>query len=559
MSTLIAIQPTVSDSVTPSLNERVKTSASIQATFSLDLDPATVNIQNIIFEDSNGDSVKFRTLNSPIDTITLVPDEILEPDGVYEIIFTTNIKNYLGANISQYVVKFITETIESYNELISESLLKNHLAVYRSHWETKDLLNIDYMLKEGSEFNYSYNPTDYDPLTKTYTKDKSVVLSFDVSNFVKEKFKSQYLSDYSEYLDNIKQYNTLSDADFLAIEKFIYNNTLNLATGSGIKKHIETMLKYYGLSLNRHYVDVQPDPNNRLVYHVVTSIEIDHWNKTLKNILHPLSLEVKYREIPDYVFRGTEISNVDVTISDNTLTNAPLVLAQGDQVSFKTSLNIPSELEEDTLYYVINYIDGSFELTTTRTQNNDGTFTYGDSIYFTDYGFGSHTVILNNRAYKVSFSNTNKVDLRPTVFVDNERVHFETTNTLPSPISLSTTYYVVNSSGTTYQVSLSEGGSPISIDNIGEGTLNVRQYHMIQPSTFDWEFNQLFDQYIDENTENDIIQVKNNLRWFNTFVFNYLQASNLGKVGSQSRFFEYGREYDWSVLNEKMKVYQNHH
>lgn len=59
------------------------------------------------------------------------------------------------------------------------------------------------------------------------------------------------------------------------------------------------------------------------------------------------------------------------------------------------------------------------------------------------------------------------VELNP--FVNGDIVAARTTGTLPSPLTTGTKYYVVNSSGSTCQLSLSAGGSPINLTNDGSG------------------------------------------------------------------------------------------
>lgn len=58
-------------------------------------------------------------------------------------------------------------------------------------------------------------------------------------------------------------------------------------------------------------------------------------------------------------------------------------------------------------------------------------------------------------------------------FYDGDNVTFSTTNTLPSPLSSMTTYYVVNRTATTIQVSTSEGGSAENLTTQGVGTHTI--------------------------------------------------------------------------------------
>jgi hypothetical protein len=59
-------------------------------------------------------------------------------------------------------------------------------------------------------------------------------------------------------------------------------------------------------------------------------------------------------------------------------------------------------------------------------------------------------------------------------FVNGNIVQFYTTGTLPTGISAATDYYVINVSGSTFQVSTTYGGSAVTLSSSGSGTLQVR-------------------------------------------------------------------------------------
>lgn len=55
-------------------------------------------------------------------------------------------------------------------------------------------------------------------------------------------------------------------------------------------------------------------------------------------------------------------------------------------------------------------------------------------------------------------------------FADDDRVYVSTSDTLPSPLSSTTTYYVISSAGTTFKLSTSSGGAAVNITDTGTGT-----------------------------------------------------------------------------------------
>jgi hypothetical protein len=56
---------------------------------------------------------------------------------------------------------------------------------------------------------------------------------------------------------------------------------------------------------------------------------------------------------------------------------------------------------------------------------------------------------------------------------NGDSVQFSTTGTLPSPLAVATTYYVVNASGDTFEVSATSGGAAITTATTGSGTLTM--------------------------------------------------------------------------------------
>ena len=55
-------------------------------------------------------------------------------------------------------------------------------------------------------------------------------------------------------------------------------------------------------------------------------------------------------------------------------------------------------------------------------------------------------------------------------FKNGDILDLTTTDTLPAGLDTITDYYVINGSGTTFQLSLTFGGSPVTISDVGVGT-----------------------------------------------------------------------------------------
>lgn len=56
------------------------------------------------------------------------------------------------------------------------------------------------------------------------------------------------------------------------------------------------------------------------------------------------------------------------------------------------------------------------------------------------------------------------------LYVNDDQVNLLTTDTLPTPLSDIVTYYIINVSGNTCQLSLTSGGSAVNITSTGIGT-----------------------------------------------------------------------------------------
>jgi hypothetical protein len=102
---------------------------------------------------------------------------------------------------------------------------------------------------------------------------------------------------------------------------------------------------------------------------------------------------------------------------------------------------------------------------------------YGDSLAFGSSGEpGTFTSYRTKKAFT-----TSDVDTATDTFTINQHelpnlypIKFESTGTLPSPIVSGTTYYTVNVTENTFQISINPNGSPIlDITTVGTGDLNI--------------------------------------------------------------------------------------
>lgn len=71
--------------------------------------------------------------------------------------------------------------------------------------------------------------------------------------------------------------------------------------------------------------------------------------------------------------------------------------------------------------------------------------------------------------YTVNVS-SNVLTVQRIAFQDDQMVYVSTSGTPPSPLDTVTNYFVVNSSGLTFQLSLTQGGAPIDITDDGDGS-----------------------------------------------------------------------------------------
>ena len=86
-----------------------------------------------------------------------------------------------------------------------------------------------------------------------------------------------------------------------------------------------------------------------------------------------------------------------------------------------------------------------------------------------------------------SNKNNDILTLSAQTIVDDEEIHLNSTDTLPDGLSKNVKYYVVNSTGSTFQLSVTPGGTGIDIVDVGgrdlHGLINLRvsSFHLLDP------------------------------------------------------------------------------
>jgi hypothetical protein len=107
-----------------------------------------------------------------------------------------------------------------------------------------------------------------------------------------------------------------------------------------------------------------------------------------------------------------------------------------------------------------------FDFKTNYLSDNDTIPTQGESYY----GIASYD---NPDGQVVTITNASPAVITSvdgSAFVNDNNVTLTTTGTLPSGLSTGTTYYIVNASGATCNLSASSGGSAINTGSAGSGT-----------------------------------------------------------------------------------------
>ena len=131
-------------------------------------------------------------------------------------------------------------------------------------------------------------------------------------------------------------------------------------------------------------------------------------------------------------------------------------LSDGTPVKFSSTVSLPSPLVAGTVYYLKN-LGGGGSAATAQLSNTIG----GSAINLTTTGSGTITMY------------------EPTLFTvvgdiaENTAVVFNTSGTVPTGMSIGTTYYVVGSTGATFYLSTTPQGEKVVATAVGSGTLYI--------------------------------------------------------------------------------------
>lgn len=107
---------------------------------------------------------------------------------------------------------------------------------------------------------------------------------------------------------------------------------------------------------------------------------------------------------------------------------------------------------------------------------------YGDWTVSTDpepaivpgYIVNARDPFINGKKIDLEFnSGNNSIDSKNHCFSNDDTINFETQGTLPTGLAVATDYFVINASTDSFQISATQGGSPLTIDNAHTGSSTV--------------------------------------------------------------------------------------
>lgn len=579
--------------IVPALTSRIDTTSSFVVTYDNALDPATILNKNIIFEDAAGLPIAFGlTTNSDDTEITINPTDDLDYNTVYTITMTTGITELAspGAAIDQKEVKFITTEKPGTPDIVL-STDGNVNDVFFKHERLIDIFNIRDVLENGAtKYNFALAPSFFDPETNTYATNSTEKLTFDNQSVIKEKFKSQFLSGFTNYLKNLNTFKKISTADLLELEKIIYGSAKQINTASGLIAQLNFLLKAFAETLNYNFVSIEEDPNNRFTYYISTNLPIDHWIGDVKDLVHPVGWQDIYLEI---VSPEVKIGIFTVNYKTDIFFLAGHGLAVGQLVHISrvdTLTTLPTPLVEMTSYYILNATTDTFQLSTTTgsgsvvidlTDNGTGTFELAVLQYFqteqyawTDnYLIGTQDNSINRKGFRDGFGV--KGQERSYLI---ERLDSTDPPVVDPPASISSNYkltavpnYAYDDIRTLHQVNASDG----KIDADGDSILRTdadlssfstselvgdiilipsgsnKGYYFIQSHTIATTGNKItittafpaqekdmfFDvyNYGTEAEQSKLLAVLNSIRFQNKPKINYIQAREIGENQAVSR------------------------
>ena len=177
-----------------------------------------------------------------------------------------------------------------------------------------------------------------------------------------------------------------------------------------------------------------------------------------------------YKQV--FTFTTTDVSFGDAT---GTVTITGHGLSAGTAIRFTTSGTLPSPLSNVTTYYVTNPAPNTFQISTTYPVVSPVSLSTSGAgtqyLYAQSFTFSPSDVTIAGNIFTIQNHG----------LAGNLPVKFYSSGTLPSGLSIGTTYYVINLTLNTFQVSSTAGpGAPNTISNAGNGTHSL----MAQAFTF---------------------------------------------------------------------------
>lgn len=167
-----------------------------------------------------------------------------------------------------------------------------------------------------------------------------------------------------------------------------------------------------------------------------------------------------------YQFNGL-LDKLDIDLSINDSDYRSLLEAEaGDNLRFKLE-DLSAKLDSDLGVSDTDYL--------ALIETKSGTIT---GISLTD----PTVLTLNNKTFVAGDVNTgtDTITIVAHGFTNNQQVTFTTSGTLPGGLSLSSIYYIINSSANDFQLSLTSGGSALNLTSGGTGTHHIWKTHELQ-------------------------------------------------------------------------------
>lgn len=139
-------------------------------------------------------------------------------------------------------------------------------------------------------------------------------------------------------------------------------------------------------------------------------------------------------------------------------------LYNNNRISFKSSSTLPGGIVQTQFYYVVQASVNSFKISATLG---------GAAVDLLNLGSGTLTISCNKYAYLPAAVNTvlHQFSIADHLLVDGDQISFDSTpgGFVAWPIEIGRTYYVINSSSGTFQISETLAGPVFNFINQGSG------------------------------------------------------------------------------------------